>query len=497
MNLTNLENSVLAAANAVKSKVGNKQDKLSSGTYVEITQKTENNVTKNVVDLKEDIATKISSLLSMLGDQNGDSDSVINKWNEVVAFLAGINEDSTLSGLLSDLSGRIQTIETLVNEPNPATSTVIDSVQEIYNFLAGFNPSEKTLSTILAEAGSTEGIEALVQRAETAATNAEGSASTASTKASNASDSATAAAGSATSASTSATNASASATAAAGSATDANTAKTAAETANTNAQSAKTAAQTAQTAAETAKSDAITAKNGAVSAKTAAETAQAAAEAAAEAAKAAAGYYVVCETAANTAAKTATFEGFTDAKQTTGVKVAVKFVNANTANNPTFKLGSATAYNIKYQGQNVVGTLLKNRTYLMVFTGAEWNIIGDLDTDLSMTLRKVNGASPSETIKVNEFVSFGTVTSLTIALDAPTTNQAKGNVRYGYEFDSGETAPTVTLPLSVSSAPVVWPAEFRDADYSIDPDTHYEMSIKYNVNTNKYYGLLQQWPSSN
>ena len=68
MNLTNLENSVLAAANAVKSKVGNKQDKLSSGTYVEITQKTENNVTKNVVDLKEDIATKISSLLSMLGD---------------------------------------------------------------------------------------------------------------------------------------------------------------------------------------------------------------------------------------------------------------------------------------------------------------------------------------------------------------------------------------------------------------------------------------------
>lgn len=493
MSLTNLENSVLAAANAVKSKVGNKQDKLSSGTYVEITQKTENNVTKNVVDLKEDIATKISSLLSMLGDQNGDSDSVINKWNEVVAFLAGINEDSTLSGLLSDLSGRIQVIETLVNEPDPATSTVIDSVKEIYNFLAGIDPSSTTLSQILANAGNTEGIEALVRRAETAATNAEGSASTASTKASDASDSATAAAGSATSASTSATNASASATAAAGSATDANTAKTAAETANTNAQSAKTAAQTAQTAAETA-------KNGAVSAKTAAETAQAAAEAAAEAAKAAAGYYVVCETAAEAAAKTATLDGFTDAKQTAGVKVAVKFTNANTASNPTFKLGGATAANIKYQGSNVVATLLKNRTYLMVYADSAWNIIGDLDTDLSMTLRTVNGATPTTTIAVNEFVSFGTVTALTVSLAQPSASAAQQNVRYGYEFDSGNTAPTITLPLKAqdvngNQVDVVWPAEFADASYSIDANTHYEMSIKYNANNKKYYGLLQQWPA--
>ena len=40
---------------------------------------------------------------------SADSDTIINKWQEVVAFLNGISESDTLSGLLRDISGQIPT----------------------------------------------------------------------------------------------------------------------------------------------------------------------------------------------------------------------------------------------------------------------------------------------------------------------------------------------------------------------------------------------------
>ena len=69
--------------------------------------------------------------------------------------------------------------------------------------------------------------------------------------------------------------------------------------------------------------------------------------------------------------------------------------------------------------------------------------------------------------------------SLTLTLNAPTdltvTNEYQGS------FDTGSTAPTVTLPSNV-----IW-AETP----SVKANTHYEFNIRYMGG--KYYGIIQAW----
>lgn len=98
-----------------------------------------------------------------------------------------------------------------------------------------------------------------------------------------------------------------------------------------------------------------------------------------------------------------------------------------------------------------------------------------------LALETVSGSSVSKQLSPNKFYSFGTVTSLTITLATPTANIHN---EYLFEFDSGSTATTLSLPASV---------EGIDAT-EIEAGMHYEISIKYTTQGGgKYYGLIASW----
>lgn len=103
-------------------------------------------------------------------------------------------------------------------------------------------------------------------------------------------------------------------------------------------------------------------------------------------------HYAVCDTAAATADKEVSRDGYS---LVAGAWIAVKFTNANSAAvaNLTLNVNSTGKKSIKYRGSNLpsAGTLGANRIYLFVYTGSNWEIIGDLDTNTTYS-----GMSQSE-----------------------------------------------------------------------------------------------------
>jgi len=103
-----------------------------------------------------------------------------------------------------------------------------------------------------------------------------------------------------------------------------------------------------------------------------------------------------------------------------------------------------------------------------------------LGQKVSIVQTTVTGTFVAQTIDPNKYYSFGEVTNLYITLGTPVSGV---NNEYVFEFDSGDTATILALPVSV---------EGIDSS-SINSDTHYEVSIKYDANTQKYYGLIVAW----
>lgn len=92
----------------------------------------------------------------------------------------------------------------------------------------------------------------------------------------------------------------------------------------------------------------------------------------------------------------------------------------------------------------------------------------------------VNETNVTITLNTNVFYSFGTLTSLTVTLG----NTVSGMTNeYAFEFDSGNTATTLSIPATVIGI---------DAT-AIKANKHYEVSIKYDVSNQNYYGLIQEW----
>ncbi len=90
-------------------------------------------------------------------------------------------------------------------------------------------------------------------------------------------------------------------------------------------------------------------------------------------------HYASCSTAAATAAKAVSLTGY---KLVTGSLVAVKFTVANTAANPTLNVNSTGAKAIYYMGAAITaGYLAANRTYLFVYNGTQYELVGDINTD--------------------------------------------------------------------------------------------------------------------
>lgn len=96
----------------------------------------------------------------------------------------------------------------------------------------------------------------------------------------------------------------------------------------------------------------------------------------------------------------------------------------------------------------------------------------------------VSNPSGTQTLLTNSHHVFTNVGStLTIAFGPATSG--KSNI-YSFEFTTGSTAPTLSLPAAVYME-----------DYSaLDANTHYEISIRYNASEQMYYGIMQKWDVS-
>lgn len=89
--------------------------------------------------------------------------------------------------------------------------------------------------------------------------------------------------------------------------------------------------------------------------------------------------YGTCSTAAGTAAKNVACAGF---KLATGAKIEVKWTVTNTAASPTMNVNSTGAKPIYYRGAAIgAGYLAANRTYGFRYNGAQWELVGDINTD--------------------------------------------------------------------------------------------------------------------
>ena len=95
-------------------------------------------------------------------------------------------------------------------------------------------------------------------------------------------------------------------------------------------------------------------------------------------------HYGSCTTAAGTAAKTVSITAGTPTLEA-GLRVVVKFSNANTANSPTLNVNSLGAKNIFHNGAQITsGTnkALLAGTIEFVYDGTQWQLVGNyVDTD--------------------------------------------------------------------------------------------------------------------
>ncbi|MCR2050380.1 hypothetical protein NSB25_24360 [Acetatifactor muris] len=102
-------------------------------------------------------------------------------------------------------------------------------------------------------------------------------------------------------------------------------------------------------------------------------------------------HYATCSTAAATVAKTISLTGFV---LSVGATVKVKFTVTNTATNPTLNVNSTGAVPIYYCGSAISpGYLEANRIYEFVYNGAQYELVGDLNTDTKNTTGSTNNNS--------------------------------------------------------------------------------------------------------
>lgn len=90
--------------------------------------------------------------------------------------------------------------------------------------------------------------------------------------------------------------------------------------------------------------------------------------------------YGKCSTAAGTAAKVVSVDGYFSLE--TGAIVAVKFTITNTANSPTLNVDSTGAKAIYYKGAAIQASYLKaNYVYQFIYNGTQWDLLGEIDTN--------------------------------------------------------------------------------------------------------------------
>ena len=114
-------------------------------------------------------------------------------------------------------------------------------------------------------------------------------------------------------------------------------------------------------------------------------------------------HYCVCSTAAATAAKVS--NDITGFNLMVGARVTVKFTTTNTAANPTLNIDGSGAKAIYYRGAAIpAGYLAANRTYEFVYNGTVYELVGDIDTNMTYSAATTSSAglmSAADKVKVD------------------------------------------------------------------------------------------------
>lgn len=95
--------------------------------------------------------------------------------------------------------------------------------------------------------------------------------------------------------------------------------------------------------------------------------------------------YAICETFTSTKAKVATVQNGSFTLEP-GVRVAIKFKNANTAASPTLNVNSSGAKTIYCKGATITATNYWSAGQIIdfVYDGTYWHMISDIKGDASM-----------------------------------------------------------------------------------------------------------------
>lgn len=120
----------------------------------------------------------------------------------------------------------------------------------------------------------------------------------------------------------------------------------------------------------------------------------------------------------------------------------------------------------------ITKTITENGTYAASSDNADGYSEIVVNVEDSMTEVTISDSgSVSQALDANKIYHFtGALTALTITLNAPSANK---NAHYHFDFLSGATAPTVTIPNTVTM-PDGW---------SVDAENRYEVDILNNYAT--------------
>ena len=126
-------------------------------------------------------------------------------------------------------------------------------------------------------------------------------------------------------------------------------------------------------------------------------------------------HYASCTTAAGTPAKTASITAGTPSLEA-GLRVSVKFSNANTAGTPTLNINSLGAKNIFHKGAQI--TTGSNKALLaglvdFIYDGTQWHLVGNyLDTNTTYTASttSIGSASAGTAIAADDITAWTTNT---------------------------------------------------------------------------------------
>lgn len=158
-------------------------------------------------------------------------------------------------------------------------------------------------------------------------------------------------------------------------------------------------------------------------------------------------HYGTCSTDAATVAKVVACSNFS---LVTGAKIAVKFSNTNTAASPTLNVNATGDKAIYYRGAAITaGYLAANRSYEFIYNGTQYELVGDLNTDVSVS-QAISTTNSEYPLLASAIAALSTTTIASACFNSGITiNPSTGTIT-ATTFNGNAT--TAVTPSSTSDA---------------------------------------------